>query len=68
MRILSSFNPPADGVETFPVNPALFRAYATWKKKTRCKVLGRDVVPVPYGQAIFVWYRLPKKRAGGRAS
>jgi hypothetical protein len=69
MRLLSSFNPPADGVETFPINPDLFRAYAQWKKKTRFEVLGRDVVDVPYGQAVFVWYRLPKKKgARGRAS
>lgn len=68
MRLLSSFDPPADGCETFPVEPDLFRAYAEWKKKTRCEVLGRDVVSVAYGQAVLVWYRRPKKRARGRAS
>jgi len=68
MRILSSFNPPADGCETFPVNPDLFRDYAVWKKKTKNEVLGRDVVQVPYGLAVFVWYRRPKKRVSGRAS
>lgn len=69
MKLLSSFNPPADGMEPFPVTPDLFRAYADWKKKTRVRVLGRDVVPTPYGQALFVWYRRPRgKQTSGRAS
>jgi hypothetical protein len=68
MRLLSSFKPPADGCETFPVNPDLFRDYAKWKRKSRVTVLGRDVVQTAYGHAIFVWYRYPPKRASGRAS
>ena len=69
MKLLTSFNPPADGVETFPVNPEVFRAYAIWRKKSRVEVLGRDVVQTAYGHAIFVWYRLrPRKQTNGRAS
>jgi hypothetical protein len=67
MKLLSTFNPPADGMETFPVTPDVFRAYADWKRKTRVVVLGRDVIQTAYGHAVFVWYRHPK-RASGRAS